>query len=84
MEKITPHARTVLPTYIMQYYFSSSVILSTNYIAVEQLPHHVFSNCNSLNQFHNRISSLQHIPVNLNKFFYYYLFHNVLLPDHPS
>ena len=35
-EKITPHARTVLPTYDMQYYFSSSVILSTNHIAVEQ------------------------------------------------
>ena len=35
-ERITPHARTVLPTYIMQYYFSSSVTLSTNYIAVEQ------------------------------------------------
>ena len=47
------------------------------------LPHHVFSNCYSLNQFCNRISSLQHIPVNLNLSFFY-LFHNVLLPDRPS
>ena len=37
------------------------------------LSHHVFSNCNSLNQFRNRISSLQHIPVNLNYFLFYFL-----------
>ena len=36
------------------------------------LPNHVFSNCNSLNQFRNRISSLQHIPVNLNYLFIFF------------
>ena len=47
------------------------------------LPHHVFSNCNSLNHFRNRTLSLQHIPVNVN-FIFFYLFHNVLLPYRPS
>ena len=38
------------------------------------LPHHVFSNCNSLNQFRDRISSLQDIPVNLNFFFIFFIY----------